>query len=119
MSTPEAAFRALLAGHAALTAIVGTKIALNSIPPGGAPPLVVFVTTKTPELGLDNTVLATACIHATQCWGTDSTQANAIADAVRGAIATNSDYVITGESSVFEESLGLDGVEITVERWIT
>lgn len=114
----EAHYRALLAGHAALTTIVGANIALNSIPEGAVPPLVVFITTQTPNLGLDNTVLDTQISHATQCWGASSTEALAIANAVRGAVATDPDYVVLSQDSVFDEDRGLDGIELTVERWV-
>ncbi len=114
----ESDFRALLAGHAPLVTLVGANIALNSIPEGGLPPLVVFITTQTPTLGLDNTLLDTQINHATQCWGATSLQALAIADAVRGAVATNADYVVLSQDSVFDEDRGLDGIELTIERWV-
>lgn len=114
----EAHFRALLAAHAPLVAIVGNNIALNSIPEGALPPLVVFITTQVPTLGLDNTLLDTQINHATQCWGTSSTQALAIANAVRGAVALDPDYVVLTQDSVFDEERGLDGIELTIERWV-
>lgn len=114
----EAHYRALLAAHAPLTAIVGTSIALNSIPEGALPPLVVFVTTQLPTVGLDGTLLDTQINHATQCWGTNSLQALAIAQAVRGALAADLDYTVLTQDSVFDEERGLDGIELTVERWV-
>jgi hypothetical protein len=116
--TVEADYTALLAGHAPLVALVGTKIALNSIPEGAVPPLVVFITTQVENRGLDNTLLDVQVSHATQCWAPDSAQALAIAAAVRGAVATNGNYTVLSQDSVFDEERGLDGIELAVERWI-
>lgn len=115
----ETDMRALLVAHAPLTALVAGRVALNAVPENSAHPLVVFTTAQVPDLALDNTVLGTLVTHSVQCWGITSAAAQAVADAVRGALAANANYVVLGEASAFDEELGLDAVQLTVERWIT
>jgi hypothetical protein len=115
----ETEMRVLLVAHAPLTALVADRVALNAVPQDSAHPLVVFTTTQVPDLALDNTVLGIAVSHSVQCWGGTSAAAQAVADAVRGALAANADYVVLAEASAFDEELGLDAVQLTVERWIT
>jgi hypothetical protein len=111
-------FRALLAGHAALTALVSTRIAANAVPQDSAFPLVVFVSQHDSDYGLDNTLHGTSVTHSVQCYATTAAGAEAVADAVAGAVATDADYLVTARSGGYDEELALDAVNLTVQRWI-
>ena len=84
----EADFRATLAAHAPLTALVGTRIALNAAPEGAVMPLVVFSSSHDRTLGLDNSLLADRAELAVQCWAETAAAAESVADAVTAAVAT-------------------------------
>jgi hypothetical protein len=117
----ETDFRALLAAHAPLVAIVGTAIALNAVPEGAAAPLVVYACTHNRTLGLDNTLLGDQCTLQVQCWGTSALQADQIADAVVAAVATApaaTGACVLDRATTFEPDLGLDGTLLTVEWWV-
>lgn len=111
-------FRALLAGHAALTSLVGTRIAAHAVPQDSAYPLVVFSVQQAPEYGLDNTLHATLITYAVQCFAETAVLADAVADAVAGAIATTTTHLVTDRVGTFEAELGVDVVQLTVTRWI-
>lgn len=116
----ETDFRALLAGHAPLTALVGDRIALNAVPEGQAAPLVVFSCRHDRVLGLDNTLLADQCALDVQCWANTAAQAAQVADAVIAAVATANPAagaVVLQRSGTHEPELGLDGESVTVEWW--
>lgn len=115
----DTTFRALLAGYSGLTALVGTRIALNAVPESSAYPLVVFVSGQQHELGLDNTLHGTAVTYSVQCFAESAAGADAVATQVKAAVATDLDYVITDEASGFDEDLGLDAVVLTVQTWVT
>lgn len=102
----ETTFRALLAAHAPLVALVGTAIAQN-VAPQGALPLVVFAAQHNRSLGLDGTtLLADEVTFSVQCVGNDALQADAVADAVSNAISSRA--VVTGREGAFNEELQLD-----------
>ena len=115
----ESDFRALLAAHAPLTALVGTRIALNAVPEQSALPLVVYAVSHSRTLGLDNSLLADQCAIAVQCWADTATAADAVADAVVAAIATAAagQAAVLARSTTFDPEMGLDGTELTVEWW--
>jgi Protein of unknown function (DUF3168) len=116
----ETDFRALLAGHAPLTALVGNRIAQDAIAEGSSGPLVVFSSRHDPTLGLNNAVLADTCTLAVQCWADTGAQAAAVAAAVKAAIATapaDAGACVLDESTTHDPEIGLDGVLLTVEWW--
>jgi len=116
----ETEFRALLANAAGVTALVGTRVALNSVPQGSALPLIVFSVSHERTLGLDGTVLADQCTLAVQCWAETAAQADAVADAVVTAVGTataDRGAAVTARSTAFEPELGLDGVALAVDWW--
>ena len=115
----ETDYRALLAAHSGLAALVGTRIAANGVPQDAPYPLVVFTSAHTPDLALDNTLLADQVIFATQCWADTAAGAAAVAAQLRAALAGNPNYIVVAEESGFDEELNLDAVVLTVERWIT
>lgn len=114
----ETDFRALLAGHVGLTALVSTRVAMDAVPEGSDAPLVVFTSSHAPELGLDNTVHGDQITFSVQCWGVTSASAHAVATQVRAAIATDADYVVLSEAGAFDPELNLHAVELSVETWI-
>lgn len=115
----ETDFRALLAAHAPLTALVGTRIALNAVPEQSALPLVVYAVSHTRTLGLDGSLLADQCSISVQCWADTGTQADAVADAVVAAVATAAvgQAAVLDRSTTFDAEMGLDATEMTVEWW--
>lgn len=113
----EADFRALLAGDAGVTALVGTRIAQNAVAQGAPVPYVVFTATHTPELGLDNTVLADQVTITVQCWAKKAADADTLADAVQAALS--GDVVVIGRVTGYDEELDLDATVLTVEWWDT
>jgi len=116
----EADFRATLAAHAPLAALVGPRIAQDAIAEGATGALVVFSARHELTLGLDNSVLADVCTLDVQCWAGTGAQAAAVADAVTAAVATApaaSGAVVTGRATTNDPDLGLDGVQLTVEWW--
>ncbi len=116
----ESDFRATLAAHAPLVALVGHRIAQDAIGEGAAGSLVVFSSRHDRTLGLDNTVLADACTLDVQCWAATGALAAEVADAVTAAVATApaaAGAVVTGRATTHDTELGLDGVQLTVEWW--
>jgi hypothetical protein len=116
----ETDFRATLAAHAPLVALVATRIALNAVPEGQAVPLVVYDCTHDRTLGLDNSLLADQATLQVQCWAATATQADEVADAVLAAVATApaaSGACVLSRASTHDPELGLDGVTLTVEWW--
>ena len=116
----ETDFRALLTGYAPLSALVGTRIAMNAVPEGSVVPLVVFSATHDRTLGLDNSLLADQCSIDVQCWAETAVDADQVADAVIAAIATApaaSGAVVLGRSTTFEPDLGLDATILSAEWW--
>lgn len=118
MSSAEAQFRAVLAAHAPLTAVIGTRIALNAIPEGGGIPCVVYAVRTEPAqtlLGDGDKPQATISV---QCWAADQLAARELADLVREAIdtadAARCAYVLS-DATVFDEEMGLDGVQLEVD----
>ena len=118
----ETDFRALLAAHAPLTALVGARIALNAVPEGSAFPLVVFAASHDRINGLDGLLLADNCSLAVQCWADSAAAADAVADAVLAAVETAPaarSATVADRSTTFDPDLGADGVTLTVSWWQT
>ena len=118
----ETDFRALLAGHAPLAALVSTRIALNAVPEGASFPLVVFATSHDRQNGLDGTLLYDNCSIAVQCWADTAAIADAVADAVLAAVATAPSArsaTVSDRGTTFDPDLGADGVTLTVSWWQT
>lgn len=116
----ETDFRALLAAHAPLTALVGTRIAQTAVPEGSVYPLVVYTTQHDLEVALDGTVLVDATTFTAQCWGATAASARAVADAVRTACATAPvarGCTVVAEADAFDAELQRDAVALTVEWW--
>jgi hypothetical protein len=114
--TVETDFRALLAADASVAALVGTRIAQNGAPQGADLPLVVFTSSTTHDLGLDNTILATGVTLQVQCWALTAAAADAVADAVQTAVF-GAGYVVTDRASGFDPELELDATMLTVDWW--
>ncbi len=116
----ETDFRALLVGHAGVTALVGANVAHNAIRSGVPAPYIVFTAAHDPVLNLLNEQLADACTFTVQCWGNTAAQAEAVANAAVAAIATAHTArgaAVTARASGYDEETGLDAVVLTVEWW--
>lgn len=116
----ETDFRALLAAHAGTVALVGTSIAHNAIRSGTPAPYVVFTCQHSPQLGLDNTLLADQCSFAVQCWAATASAAETVATAVSAAVATATSArgaCVVDRASGYDDETGLDATILTVEWW--
>lgn len=116
----ETDFRALLAGAAGVTALVGNRIAQDAVPEGATYPLVVFATSHNRLTGLDGVLLTDQCSIAVQCWAIGASDASALGDAVVAAIATApsaNGVTVLDRSTTFEPDLNLHGVVLTVDWW--
>jgi hypothetical protein len=98
-----------------LTALVGTAISENAVDADEDFPLVVYAIRADSDVGLDGSNLGDRAEITVQCWGDDSASAVAVADAVRGAVATvpNSAIVIDEQGS-FDPELKKHAQVITV-----
>lgn len=117
----ETDFRAVLASHAPLTALVGQRIAANAVPKGSAFPLVVFASNHAPTLGLDGTVLGNQVGLQVQCWGETAAQADQVADAVVSALLTaplDAGATVIDRSTAFDPDISKDGTTLAVEWWV-
>lgn len=118
----ETDFRVALAAHAPLTALVGTRIAQDSVPEGVVYPVVVFGANHTRILGMDNTLLGDQCAISVQCWADTAAAASSVADAVIAALAVSAEAiaacaVVTERATTADPEIGLDGVLLSVEWW--
>lgn len=113
----ETDLRALLAGYAGLTALVGTRIAQNEMLQDVARPYLVWTVQHTPEYGLDNTLHGDACVFAVECWGDTSLAADAAADQVVAALLSQG-RVVTARASAYEPDMGLHATVVTAEWWV-
>lgn len=117
----ETDFRALLAGHAGLTALVGTRIALNAVPPGMARPLVVFTAAHDLTHNLLGQAVADTCSLAVQCWADTAAAADAVADQVAAAVAaapSDAGAVVLDRATGYDPDLDLHATVLTVEWWV-
>lgn len=119
----ETDFRAALAAHAALTTLVGTRIAQNAVPQGSTYPLVVFTVAHARELSLFNELHADACTISVQCWAETAAGAAAVANAVEAALAADAtaqarDATVTLRETAFDPELGLDAEQLSIEWWV-
>lgn len=117
----ETDFRALLTGHAPLLAVVpAARIAQNGVDASAvAYPCIVFTSSHAPTYGLNNTLLDDQVTFSVQCWGETSAQAASVAALVRDALAADADYLVLAEETVFDSELELDGVALTIDRWLS
>ncbi len=116
----ETDFRATLAAHAPLVALVGTRIALNAVPENSPLPLVVYACTHDRTLGLDNSLLADQCAIQVDCWAATGAEADQVADAVVAAVAAaapDTGACVLTRTTAHDPELGLDGVTLAVEWW--
>ena len=116
----ESDFRATLAAHAPLVALVGNGIALNAVPEGTGYPCVVYGVAHSRSYSLDNTLQADQGAIAAVCWAETAAAAEAVADAVMVAVlnaAPSAGAVVLDRANTFDPELQLDGVALTVEWW--
>lgn len=108
-------FRAALAGHAALTSLVGTGISKNAVPADLTRPLVVYAVRIDSEYGLDGTGHGDRGEIECQCWAKESVAAKSVADAVRGAIATVPDNaLVLSERDSYDPELDMHAQILTI-----
>lgn len=112
----ETSLRALLAASPTLTALVGTRIAQTVVPQGESLPLIVFSATHDPTYGIDNTLLADDVSFSVQCWSDDGVVADQVADEVVAAVNGWADLL--GRATAYNEELGLDCTQLTLQRFV-
>lgn len=96
-----------LSGHAALTALVGTRIYPDAMPEAGAYPAVVFSRVATePILTIGSLVAGEFVTFAIGCWARSRTDVDAVAVAVIGALVASGE-VPTGRIGGFDPETGL------------
>lgn len=111
----ESELYAALSGHAALTALVSTRIYPDAIPEDQPLPAVVYSTeAATPEWCLNDTAAATAYRFRIVAWSTTRTSAKAVGDAIVAALLANG-VPYYNRFSGFDAEIGqfADVVEIT------
>ncbi len=116
----ETDFRALLAGHAPLEALVGTRIAQNVVAQGVPTPFVAYTAQHEFAHTLQGVVAADTCTLSVQCWGATSLQADAVADACVAAVALanpNAGATVISRSSGYDETMDLHATVLQVEWW--
>lgn len=117
----EADVHTLLAAHAPLAALVGTRIAQNAVPPGADYPLVVYTVEHGYDRALDGTVLCDQATVQIQCWANTPDAADAVADAVATALQDapdGADVTVLARAGNFDPDLNLDGTQLNVEWWV-
>ena len=116
----ETDFRTALLAHAPLTALIGDRVSQDAAPDGSLYPLVVFAVRRDTVNALDGTPLIDQASISVQCWGETGASAEAVADAVRGALA---DQVLPhgalqlDRATATDTELDLDAVILTVQWW--
>lgn len=116
----ETDFRALLAGHAPLFALVSGRIALNAVPQSSVLPIVVFTSRHQPQINLLGDQVDDEVIFLVQCWAESAAAADAVADAVVGALATAPDaraVAVLERSTGYDNDLKLDATLLSVSWW--
>jgi hypothetical protein len=121
--TVETDFRAVLAAASGVTSLVSTRIAQNAVPQGNAYPLITFVVDHQRDLSLNNTLMSEACTISVQCWAETPAAASSLADAVEAALAASAtalahDATVIARTGAFDEEMGLDAEQLSVEWWV-
>lgn len=113
----ESDFVALLGAYAPLAALVpAARIAQNGVAVGVEPPYIAFNVTRTPEFGLDNTLLAMAVAFRVECWADTSLEADAVADEVEAALLADA-RVCTSRQTAADPDVGLHATVLQAEWW--
>lgn len=113
----ETDFRAVLAGFAGLTALVGQAIAQNAVPPKTAAPYVVFTSEHQPSRALGNTLLGERVTFNVACWGKTPASADAVADQVEAALAAQG-IQPEARAGEFDPETLLDCTQLVFDWWI-
>lgn len=116
----ETDFRALLASHAPLVALVGTRVAQNVVAQGAATPFVAYTAQHDYSHTLAGTLTADTCILTVQCWADTSLQADAVADACVAALALaapDTGATVITRASGYDDTMDLHATVLTVEWW--
>ena len=113
----ETDLRALLLATPAVTDLVGSRVAADRIEQGAARPFIVFTRTGTQrERTLTGQLIASNVALSVQCWADTRLVAEAVADAVDTALATQ--YQYAGDRSTgYDPELDLECAILPVEWW--
>lgn len=115
--TAEADFYAVLAGDAALAALVSDRIYPLAIAQGTPLPAVAYARTDTAyENTLGGSVALSRVRFAVQAWGEQVTDVEAIGDAIVAALAAVS-VPPEGRFTVFDDEMGLYGLTVEFDWW--
>lgn len=120
----EADLRALLLAHAPLlSAVPATKIAIDKVEAGTAPPYIAFtLQNHAPQHGLDNTLLGQTDTIDVQCVGgspdlAGRTTAITVRELVKAALIAGG-YVWAGTTAAYDDEQDLE-VEVVTVDWLT
>jgi hypothetical protein len=113
----ESEVRDALVAHAALIAVVpAARISVDAVDQGGVRPYIAFASQGySADLGLDNTLHATATTIDIQCIGSDRAEAIEVRDLVRAALSAAGLPSDRG-SAGFDPEQGLE-VEVVTVDW--
>lgn len=114
----EADFRALLAAHGPLAAVVGSAISQNGVPPNAVPPYVSFTAEHQREHTLQGELVDDTVTFTTICWARSAAEADQVADLVEQAIASAPAAnlaIVLSRGTAFDPDLNLDATVLIVE----
>lgn len=119
----ESDMRAALAAYAPLTALVSTRLALNVVPQGMSPPLVVYASKHEPQRGLDGTKQLDLVMFEVQCWARTADAAAEVADAVEAALAAYDGSQpgkcinVIDRGGTYDPETDQNSEQLTIEWW--
>jgi len=113
----ESDLHALLLASPAVTALVGNRIAADRIEQGAARPFVIYTRSATDRTRtLAGGLVSARATFDVQCWADTRLAAEAVAEAVTGAIEAASQVVNTQESA-YDGDLDLEAAMLSVDWW--
>lgn len=116
----ETDFRTLLVNFPGLAALVGTRVAENSVDEGLPLPYIAFTGRHDRTHNLLGELMADQVEFTVQCWGKTAADAAAVAAqvvlAVQSADPARGAVVMSSESA-FDPDVNLDATILTVEWW--
>lgn len=121
--TVEADFHTALASFAALTTLVGTRIAQHTVPQDAALPIVVYSASHEPLFGLNGSAHCDRVTFTAECWAKTAVAATAVGDQVQTALAAyslthpNSLITVLVRAAAYDGDLSLDADVLTIEWW--
>lgn len=108
--------RAQLAAAPAVAALVGTGVAVNSLPQDTPRPHIALVDSYVFDRGMAGNILGVQVTIAVQCWADDADTARDLADAVQ-PLLLGWRYILTERASGYDDEYGFNVVVLTLQHW--